>query len=143
MNLARVPITTDTSPQVWVPLEPLRQTSRRGLLRSSDDERRQTVIRLPPYIGIADTVARVYDIGRARGADDAPRSAVMLCGGSFAVRNLERRPRPRVGPRVVQCEKYDEYDSERRGEAAPFIARVAVLFWPRRPRVVGYDAAEH
>ena len=135
-----MPITTNTSLQVRVPLEPLRQTSRRGLLRASDDERRQTVIRLPPYIGIADTVTRVDNGGCACVADDAPRT-VMPCGGSFAVYKIELCPR--VFRRFAERYQYNEYDSERRGEAAPFIARCAVLFWPRRPRVVGYDAAEH
>ena len=137
MTLARVPITTNTSPQIRVPLEPLRQTSRRGLLRASDHKGRQAAIACGPPRGVADAVASVDVIGRACGADDAPRSPVRRRGR--AVRDLERR----LFRRFAERYQHNEYESERRGEAAPCIARVAVLLWPRRPRVVGNDAAEH
>ena len=141
MNLARVPITTNTSPQIRVPLEPLRQTSRRGLLRASDHKGRQAAIACGPPRGVADAVAGVDVIGRACGADDAPRSPVLRCG-CVAVRKLELDTLV-LKTLVAEREDYDEYESERRGEAAPCIARVAALLGSRRPRVVGYDAAEH
>ena len=137
MNLARVPITTNTSPQIRVPLEPLRQTSRRGLLRASDHKGRQAAIACGPPRGVADAVAGVDVDGRALFSHDTPRRAVRRRGR--AVRDLERR----LFRRFAERYQHNEYESERRGEAAPFIARVAALLGSRRPRVVGNDAAEH
>ena len=138
-----MPLTTDTSPQVRVVFQPLREAPGGGLLRASNYKGWQAPIARGPPLFVPDTVARVDFDGSALRTDDAPRRAVTRRGGSVAGRNLERRPRPRVDLRVVRCEDHDEYGRERRGEAARLIARVAVLLWPRRPRVVGYDAAEH